>query len=243
MCTVRLKRDVATLVHVSIYGYIVMYLLYSICILLQISYQCLFDAFFADSPEFRDRVRKYPSFFVEARNLFMVMCADGIAPFNKEDGTSVTPICFSILNYPSHLRGKKEYIMTWGIYEGKESHKELRKGHKMESKPFFNLLVDELLELWHDGVIMYDVLRKESFKLKVMLYKALMDYKGHEDVARRTGSNSYAGCIKCNIRGAAKNESQLNKIIYSELFCHGTIFAQYITMWLHLMNIICMSKQ
>ena len=178
----------------------------------------------AESPGFRDTVRTYPAFFADPRNIFIMLCADGICPFEKQEDISITPICFTILNLPPELRGKKEYVATWGIYESRPGHSALRNKKKIESKPFFELLVNELLELWHDGVLMYDAAADAVFRLRVMLYKIVMDYKGIEDVARIMGSNAISGCAKCTIKGIGKNRSKLNKVVYSEMDAETGMF-------------------
>ena len=183
-----------------------------------------------DSPAFRERVRQYPSFFAEARNIFLLLCADGIAPFINSDDTSITPICFTCLNFPPSIRGKKEYVGTWGIYEGKSGQAKIR-GKKIVSKPFFDLLVEELSELWETGHVVYDMHTRSTFRLFVMVYRIVLDYKGIEDVAQRTGTNSYMACSKCTIRGVPKADSLMQKIIYSEPHskrgmpsCHSSIY-------------------
>ena len=181
----------------------------------------------AESPGFRETVRTYPAFFHDPRNIFIMLCADGICPFENADDTSITPICFTILNLPPELRGKKEYVGTWGIYESRPGHSALRNKKKIESKPFFELLVNELLELWHDGVLMYDAAADAVFRLRVMLYKIVMDYKGIEDVARIMGSNAISGCAKCTIKGIGKNRSKLNKVVYSEMDAEGGAFSTH----------------
>lgn len=149
------------------------------------------------------------------------MCADGIDPYNKEDGTSVTPICFYLYNYPGALRGKKEYILTWGIFESTSNLSELRKQKKVNSKPFLDLLVDELLELWEPGVTVFDIHDGQPFTLRAMLYKTVMDYKGIEDVSRRNGPNAYQACSQCTIHGVHGSETGLHQMIYSELLDRG----------------------
>ena len=79
--------------------------------------------------------------------------------------------------------------------------------------------MNELLELWHDGVLLYDAAADAVFRLRVMLYKIVMDYKGIEDVARIMGSNTISGCAKCTIKGIGQNRSKLNKVVYSRDGC------------------------
>jgi hypothetical protein len=159
----------------------------------------------ADSPGFLKFVGNKWDIFKDPRNIAIMACADGVQSFN--DGIrTVTPMCFTIVNFPGELRCKREYVMTWGIWDGKP---------KISSK-FYDLFALEVNRMTH-GVRMFDVITNTIFTFKLVLYKLLEDYVGLSDAARRFGANSYMGCLKCWIRGTEKSKSGLTKIIYSSL--------------------------
>ena len=151
----------------------------------------------ADSPGFLNFVRNKWDVFKDPRNIAIMACADGVQSFN--DGIrTVTPLCFTVVNFPGELRCKREYVMTWGIWDGKP---------KVSSK-FYDMFTLEVNRLTN-GVRMFDVITNTVFTFKLVLYKMLEDYVGLSDAARRFGANSYMGCLKCWIRGTEKSVSGL----------------------------------
>ncbi|KAK3254288.1 hypothetical protein CYMTET_36499 [Cymbomonas tetramitiformis] len=142
-----------------------------------------------DSPGFLNFVRNKWDVFKDPRNIAIMACADGVQSFN--DGIrTVTPLCFTIVNFPGEIRCKREYVMTWGIWDGKP---------KVSSK-FYDMFTLEVNRLTI-GVRMFDVITNTVFTFKLVLYKVLEDYVGLSDAARRLGANSYLGCLRCWIRG------------------------------------------
>lgn len=150
-------------------------------------------------------VQKYPGFFADRRNLWIIVCADGINPFNDQL-SSIMPICFTIGNLPGEERHK--HVFTYGIAEGKPKDTSL----------FYDHLVDELEVLWSTGHTVFDIIEKKPFKVRCMVYAVLMDYVGLVDASRRMAATAIMGCMKCLIAGIGSAKSKMGKTIFLEKF-------------------------
>ena len=164
----------------------------------------------AESTFWRNKVYvQQPGFFAEPRNISLFMCADGVNPHNDSTAvtSSITPISFQILNLPAEYRAKYQFLLAYGIIEGKSSNAQI----------YYKFLVDELLDMWHVGVRAFDSRKKEMFTLRCMLTCVVADYGtgGITEIANRLGSNAAAeACMFCNITGETSGTSCLNKTIF-----------------------------
>ncbi|KAK3278888.1 hypothetical protein CYMTET_13202 [Cymbomonas tetramitiformis] len=102
-----------------------------------------------------------PDFFEDKRNISVILCADCIEKF-KDNLGSVTAMTCQVVNYPAHLRGKKEFMVLWGIIDGKPK----------DSQLFYNMFVDEILDIETNGCRVWDVIENKPFTVRVKLYKA-----------------------------------------------------------------------
>ncbi len=172
----------------------------------------------AESTFWRNKVYvQQPGFFAEPRNISLFMCADGVNPHNDSTAvtSSITPITFQILNLPAEYRAKYQFLLVYGIIEGKPSN----------AQTYYKFLVDELLDMWNVGVRAFDSKKKEIFTLRCMLTCVVADYGtgGITEIANRVGGNAASkGCMFCNITGETSGTSCLNKTIFkgSPAFSH-----------------------
>jgi hypothetical protein len=104
----------------------------------------------------------------DPRNMWMGCCVDGVNPHGKKTTRSMMCIVVCFYNLPPHLRGNYEHLDVWGIFDGKPKNTEL----------IFDVLVDDLLQLWKEGVWIYDGNREEIVKIYAMLVNMLHDYPG-----------------------------------------------------------------
>ena len=116
-------------------------------------------------------------------------CADGATVW--KDLRGVFPVTFQYLNMHPTIRGKFVNMEVFGICSGSKPK---------STQPIYELFVDQLLELW-DGVPCYDIVKKETFNLRCMLFKMLFDIKGLMDGACRKDVGAYMACIACNLQG------------------------------------------
>jgi hypothetical protein len=146
---------------------------------------------FADSPGYAAKKEKYPEFFKQPRNLKLGFCADGVAPFEIERGISFECLVLSVWNLPPDIRYKRENMILFGLSDKKPPNSQL----------IFELLVDELEELWTTGVPCWDSSRDQQFCLKAMLMTLLMDYPGLTDAMCVNNEGTFAACAKCSLQG------------------------------------------
>jgi hypothetical protein len=159
-----------------------------------------------DSRSWQRTMLEDPEFFKDKRNLSVVLCADGIEKFKDKLG-SVTPITCQVVNYPAHLRGKSEFIVLWGIIDGKPKDAQL----------FYHKFVDEIIDIEKNGCRVWDVIENKPFTVRVKLYKVLEDYVGLTEAGNVYGTNARMGCSKCWIVGTTKAESCMQKTIYAQM--------------------------
>jgi len=147
---------------------------------------------------------RHPDFFEEARNVLILLSADGAALWQNKAG--VFPIYFQVLNLPPELRSKYEYMEVYGIIAGQ---------HPANPQLLFGNLVDELVKLWEEGFTCWDAYANEEVLLRVMLFGIIMDYKGAVEAASVMNVGAYAGCLKCKIWGTYSK--LMHKMVY--MFC------------------------
>ncbi|KAK3248497.1 hypothetical protein CYMTET_2988 [Cymbomonas tetramitiformis] len=123
-----------------------------------------------------------PDFFEDKRNISVIVCADGIEKFKDKLG-SVTPMTCQVVNYPAHLRGKKAFMVLWGIIDGTPK----------DSQLFYNMFVDEILDIETNGCRVWDVIENKPFTVRMKLYKVLEDYVGLTDAGNVYGQNARMG--------------------------------------------------
>ena len=149
----------------------------------------------ADGRRMEELKQQHPEFFMEARNLLLGFCADGVSPFDKtrsgEKSLSMMCIVFQVFNLPPQVRQKYEHLMIWGISEG----------CKPVSHLVMDILASELLSLWNEGVRVWDAFKNNYLQLKVMMLEFSHDYPGYGEVARQMGVGAKAGCYKCTLEG------------------------------------------
>ncbi|GLU21493.1 hypothetical protein SLE2022_376270 [Rubroshorea leprosula] len=115
----------------------------------------------------------HPTFAEEPRNVRLGLCTNGFNPF----GCSVTPyscwpVFLTVYNLPPKLCMKLEHIFLAMIIAGPKNP---RKNIDVMLRP----LIDELKELWTNGVEIYDSFRQENFIMKVALLWTISDFLGY----------------------------------------------------------------
>lgn len=100
-----------------------------------------------------------------------------------------------IANLPEHLRVRSEYILVPGLIPGPRGPKDLQS--------YANVIVDELLDLWENGIEVKHPLRPADappVKIRVKLLLSCMDYPAHSKINMQQGTAAKNGCIKCLIK-------------------------------------------
>lgn len=157
---------------------------------------------FADGDAWKDKKKTHKSFFQDARNVLIGMCADGVSPFEmSKRNYSMLCIVFNLYNLPASLRSDFENMFIWGICEG-----------KCKTRLVFKVLCEDLKELWR-GAGCFDFYEEESFVCRAMLCNMLHDYPGFTSTACQSAHGALSGCVRCSIEGT--HVAALSKVVYA----------------------------
>ncbi|GLU10750.1 hypothetical protein SLE2022_275350 [Rubroshorea leprosula] len=117
--------------------------------------------------------RTYPDFASDPRNVRLGLCTDGFTPFEHTSALySCWPVFLTVYNLPPAMCMKPESIFLSLIIQGPQSP---GKNIDVLLRP----LIDELKELWYNGVKTYDSFRHEHFIMRAALMWTITDFPGY----------------------------------------------------------------
>ena len=164
-----------------------------------------------DSPQWQHVRDKYCDFEADFRNLHLGMCADGLNPHSQKRSThSLCPILLLNYNIPPWLTIKKFFIMLSLLIPGPD----VVTGDRIDV--FLGPLIEELRELWMDGVMCNDAAcwRGETrFRLRAMLLWCVHDFPGYGMMAG-TSNKGYCACPVCGPNTPSRYSEHLSKVVY-----------------------------
>ena len=127
----------------------------------------------ANSEEWKEFDLQHLNFALESRNVRLGLVTDGLNPFrNMNNNYSMWLVIFISYNLPSWLVMNEPYFMFSLLISGPHQS---RNGIDIYLKP----LVDELKELWEEGVETYDAYSKGHFQMLWTIH----DYPGFGNVS------------------------------------------------------------
>lgn len=122
----------------------------------------------------------HPEFAKEVR---LGLATDGLNPFsNLSTNQSVWPVILVPYNLPASLCMRKEFSMLSLLIPGP-------KAPSNDINVFLAPLIEELKELWVEGVKAFESYKQKEFTLKVMLLWAIHDF------------SAYGTLSGCNVHG------------------------------------------
>ncbi|XP_044372010.1 uncharacterized protein [Triticum aestivum] len=141
----------------------------------------------AGSPAWKHFDAIHKDFSSEVCNVRFGLGADGFNPFgNMNLSYSIWPIVLIPYNLPPWICMKQSNFILSIIIPGKKSP-----GKDMDV--YMQLTIDDLLELWNDGVWTYDASRSKKFLLRAALLWTISDWPGRGSLS---GEN-IAVCSHC----------------------------------------------
>ncbi|GKB79604.1 transposon, En/Spm-like protein [Tanacetum coccineum] len=141
----------------------------------------------SDGEAWKNFDQRHPQFAAELRNVRLGLCTDGFTPFGMSPTTySCWPVIVTPYNLPPWMCMKIPYMFSTLIILGPHSPKN-------NIDVFLEPLIDELIQLWSDGVDIYDAFRENNFKLKVALMCTINDFPAH---GMLSGCNTH-GRLSC----------------------------------------------
>ncbi|XP_058775331.1 uncharacterized protein LOC131649595 [Vicia villosa] len=131
----------------------------------------------ADSPQWVKIDHDYPSFGQEERNLRLALSTHGINPHGIQSSKLTTwQVILLIYNLPPWLCMKRKYTMLTMLISGPK-----QPGNDIDI--YLAPLIEDLKHLWETGVEVYDEYKKESFKLRAMLFGTINDFPAYGNLS------------------------------------------------------------
>jgi len=141
----------------------------------------------ADSPAWKNFDAMHLEFSSEVRNVRLGLATDGFNPFgNMNVSYSIWPIILIPYNVPPWVCMKQSNFILSVLIPGK-------KGPGKDIDVYMQLTIDDLLELWNDGVMTYDVSSSKKFCLRAALLWTISDWLGRGILS----GESIAACAHC----------------------------------------------
>ena len=139
----------------------------------------------------------HKDFSREPRNIRFGLASDGFNPFRSMNVTySTWPVVLTIYNWPPWLCMKQHSFMLTLLIPGLESS-----GEKIDV--FLQPLIDELIDLWVNGLQTYDANAKNSFKLQAALLWTINDFPAYGMLSGWSVRGKFA-CPTCGFGTCSK---------------------------------------
>ena len=114
--------------------------------------------------------------------IYIQLCWDGALLFKHNNGPSMWPLCYSIMNLPPCLRNKVHLGMHVASFcQG--------------SVASLDLFAKELLDLWNHPIVV------DGQEYYVMVSQIVMDGPGRSKYCKCSSTTSLAGCNICDVTG------------------------------------------
>ncbi|XP_028081537.1 uncharacterized protein LOC114282940 [Camellia sinensis] len=151
--------------------------------------------------------QKWHSFASNPRNLRLGLSADGFNPFaNLSSKYSCWPVMLVTYNLLSWLCMAKENIMLTLLIPGPK-----QPGNNIDV--YLEWLVENLIELWTNGVRAYDAANNSMFNLKAILMWTINDFPTYRNLAGCTIKGKVA-CPICTTNTCSQWLSNSKKTLY-----------------------------
>ena len=117
--------------------------------------------------------RSYPDFVAEPCNVRLGLCADGFTPYSQSSAPySCWPVIVTPYNLPPELCMTIPYMFLTIIIPGPHNP-------KSRIDVYLQPLIDELKYLWEEGVLTYDIARKQNFMMRAALMWTINDFPAY----------------------------------------------------------------
>ncbi|KAL6179855.1 hypothetical protein ACLB2K_046526 [Fragaria x ananassa] len=151
--------------------------------------------------------QKWPSFASEPQNLRFGLATDGFNPYKNLSSThSIWPVILVIYNLPPNVCMSQENLMLSLLIHGPK-----QPGNDIDV--YLEPLIDDLKQLWSNGVKMYDAYKRAIFNLKAILLWTINDFPTYGNLAGLTTKGEFA-CPVCGPETFSKWLHLANKTVY-----------------------------
>ncbi|KAM6563591.1 hypothetical protein CsatB_023589 [Cannabis sativa] len=144
----------------------------------------------ADAEVWKDFDRQYPNFAKETRNVRLGFATDGFNPFGDlSNAHSMWPVLLMPYNMPPWKCMKREFVMMALLIPGPSAP-----GKDIDV--FLRPLIDELKELWENGVRTFDIVDQEYFTMRAAVLWTINDFPAYGTVSGYS-TQGYKACPVC----------------------------------------------
>jgi len=127
----------------------------------------------SDSEAWKHLDASYPSFAAEPRNVRLGLCTDGFSPFGHYGQTySCWPVIVTPYNLAPWMCQKRQFMFITLLIPGP-------KNPKGNLDIYMQPLIEELLQLWNEGIPTYDVSLRQNFIMKVAILWTVSDFPAY----------------------------------------------------------------
>ncbi|KAG8363694.1 hypothetical protein BUALT_Bualt19G0049100 [Buddleja alternifolia] len=162
----------------------------------------------SDSLAWKDFDEKNNNFSIDSRNVRLGLAADGFSPFKLMNVShSSWPVVLIPYNLPPWIcMGKDNFLLSM-LIDGP-------KGPSNKIDVYLQPLIEELKELWENGVETYDISRNERFSLKAALMWTISDLPGYSMLSG-WGTKTDRGCPCCGMETMCRRLQFAHKYSYT----------------------------
>ncbi|GLT42189.1 hypothetical protein SLA2020_162040 [Shorea laevis] len=161
----------------------------------------------ADSDAWKSFDLSHPAFSKEPRNVRLGLATDGVNPFgNMSVSHSTWPVIIVVYNLPPWMCMKQPFCMLSLLIHGPKAP-----GNDIDV--YLQPLIEELRELWYDGVDTYDASKKENFRMHAALLWTINDFPAYAVLSGWSTKGALA-CPSCN------RETPSYRLKHGHKFCY-----------------------
>ncbi|XP_042972744.1 uncharacterized protein LOC122304538 [Carya illinoinensis] len=161
----------------------------------------------SDSKAWKDFDNKHMGFSKDPRNVRLGLASDGFNPFNNMSRPySIWPVLLVPYNLPPWACMKEPYTMLSLLIPGPKSP-----GNDIDV--FLRPLLDELKELWEEGIRTYDAYRGEHFMLHAALLWTINDFPAYANLSGWSTKGKMA-CPHCT------SDTNSQWLVYGRKHCY-----------------------
>ena len=115
----------------------------------------------------------FPTFATKPRNVYLGLCTDGFSPFGMSGHNySLWPVIMTPYNVSPEMCMKQELMFLTILVPG-PNHP------KRSLDIFLQPLIEELKDLWINGIQTYDISTKQNFQLRAVLIWTISDFPAY----------------------------------------------------------------
>ncbi|RHN45055.1 hypothetical protein MtrunA17_Chr7g0226101 [Medicago truncatula] len=164
----------------------------------------------ADSLAWKDFAERYPMFSSDARNVRLGLASDGFNPFKTMSiNHSTWPVILIPYNLPPWMCMKQSFFMLSLLIPGP-------KGPGNNVDVYLQPLIEELQDLWANGIETFDAYKRETFQLRAAITWTINDFPAYANLSGWSTKGQYA-CPCCGIETTSRWLKHGGKFCY---MCH-----------------------